>query len=51
MSDVHLIRAALDHLRSAKKLISMMENTGWELDDAIGEVIEALEHEEGEQSE
>lgn len=51
MSDLHLIQSALDHLRSAKKLVSMMENTGWEMEDSITEVIEALEHEEGEQSE
>lgn len=48
MSDLHLIQSALDHLKSAKKLVEMMSDTGWELDDAITEVIEALEHSEGE---
>lgn len=48
-SDIHLLQATLDHLRSAKRLISMMQGDHWELEDSVTELIEALEHEEGEE--
>jgi len=48
-SDIHLLQAAIDHLRSAKRLISMTQVDHWELEDSITDVIEALEHEEGEE--
>lgn len=42
------IIATLDHLRAAKQLLGCIDNCGWEMQDDVEELIEALEFELGE---
>lgn len=42
------IIATLDHLRAAKQLLGCIDNCGWEMQDSVTELIEALEFELGE---
>lgn len=48
VSQVAYILGALDHLRAAKELLGRIDNCGWEMQDSVTELIEALEFDLGE---